>query len=179
MHEHCQGKGIMQTKLFRSLTIFIVISTFTGSSLIRVHAQGTNGTIQGTVTDPSGASVNGARVEVKNLRTGITRTVSTNEQGRYRVPDLIVGEYDTQVTVTGFQTSVQRNIALSVGSERVVDFTLQVGQAQQTITVESQVSQVETNSAGITTLVESKQIADLPLNGRNYTQLINLAPGVL
>ena len=169
----------MQTKLCRGLAVLFLISTFSGNSSILLHAQGTNGTIQGTVTDPSGASVNGARVEVKNLRTGITRTVATNEQGRYRVPDLIVGEYDTQVTVTGFQTSVQRNIALSVGSERVVDFTLQVGQAQQTITVESQVSQVETNSAGITTLVESKQIADLPLNGRNYTQLINLAPGVL
>src|SRR6185295_449802 len=83
------GKGIMQTKLCRGLAVLFLISTFSGNSSILLHAQGTNGTIQGTVTDPSGASVNGARVEVKNLRTGITRTVATNEQGRYRVPDLI------------------------------------------------------------------------------------------
>ena len=168
----------MPTRLFRYLALFFLAGEFTGSSLIRLHAQATNGTIQGTVTDPSGAVVNGATVEVKNLRTGVARSAVTNEQGRYRVPDLIVGDYETQVKMNGFQTSVQRNIAVTVGSERVIDFTLQVGQSQQTITVESQVSQVETTSAGITTLVESRQIADLPLNGRNYTQLIALAPGV-
>ena len=168
----------MKTTLFRYLAAFSLAATFTGSSLVRLDAQATNGTILGTVTDPTGASVNGAMVEVKNVRTGITRTATTNDQGRYRVPDLIVGEYDTKVAMTGFQTSVQRNIVLTVGSERVADFTLQVGQAQQTITVEAQVSQVDTTSAGIATLVESKQIEDLPLNGRNYTQLIALAPGV-
>jgi Carboxypeptidase regulatory-like domain/TonB dependent receptor len=166
----------MRTTCF-SRALVGALAGLTLSALLQ--AQGTNGTIQGTVTDPSGALVSGAKVDVKNLRTGVTRSVTTNEQGRYRVPDLIVGDYDAQVTMSGFQTSVQRNISVTVGSERAVDFTLQVGQAQQTITVESQVTQVDTTSAGIATLVESKQITDLPLNGRNYTQLINLAPGVL
>ncbi len=165
----------MLTRLLSCAAVFALIVSF---SLI-LNAQGTNGSIQGTVTDPTGAVVAGAKVDVKNLRTGVTRSVTTNDQGRYRIPDLIVGEYEAQVTAAGFQTSVQRNIPLSVGSERVVDFTMQVGQAQQTITVESQVSQVDTATAGIATLVESKQITDLPLNGRNYAQLIGLAPGVL
>src|SRR5689334_859037 len=181
---HCFGccdtkrrrRGFMRTTWF-SRALVGVLAGLTLSALLQ--AQGTNGTIQGTVTDPSGSVVTGAKVDIKNLRTGVTRSVTTNEQGRYRVPDLIVGDYDAQVTMSGFQTSVQRNISVTVGSERAVDFTLQVGQAQQTITVESQVTQVDTTSAGIATLVESKQITDLPLNGRNYTQLINLAPGVL
>src|SRR5690349_5043309 len=148
----------MQTKLLlrRIAVLFLAATTFTGSSLVRLHAQATNGAILGTVTDPQGASVSGAMVEVKNVRTGITRTAVTNEQGRYRVPDLVVGEYDTKVAMTGFQTGVQRSIAVTVGSERVADFALRVGQAQQTITVEAQASQVETASAGIATLVESK-----------------------
>ena len=110
----------MPTRLFRYLALFFLAGEFSGSSLIRLHAQATNGTIQGTVTGPSGAVVNGATIEVKNLRTGVARSAVTNEQGRYRVPDLIVGEYETQVKMNGFQTSVQRNIAVTVGSERVI-----------------------------------------------------------
>src|ERR1041385_9059881 len=103
----------MQMKLFRFAGFLALTGVFAGSSFLRLYAQGTNGTIQGTVTDPTGSFVAGAKVEVKNLRTGVTRTAVTNDQGRYRVPDLIVGDYDTQVAMTGFQTSVQKNIALT------------------------------------------------------------------
>src|SRR5712691_11940776 len=162
----------------RAITLAWIVALLTGTSSFPSSAQATNGTILGTITDASGAVVSGAAVEAKNTATGVTRSVTTNAQGRYRVPDLIVGEYEAQVTMKGFQTSVQRSIPLTVGSERVVDFALQVGQAQQTVTVEGQISQVDTTSAAITSLVEARQIADLPLNGRNYTQLIALAPGI-
>ena len=143
------------------------------------NAQGTNGVISGTVTDSSGAALPGAMVQVKNVSTGVIRTVTTNEVGRFRVPDLLVGQYEVTATQGGFQTVVESAIPLTVGSERVVNFSLPVGQAQETVTVESQLAQVDTTSAAEATLVEQKQISDLPLNGRNYTQRIALAPGVL
>jgi hypothetical protein len=148
------------------------------ASSASLFAQATNGAIIGTVSDPSGAVVTNARVQVRNVDTGIMRNLNTNDQGRFNATDLIVGRYEAEVTAAGFQTTVQKDIPVTVGSQRVVDFVLQVGQSQQTITVEATAAQVETTSSAITALVEQRQIAMLPLNGRNYTQLIALAPGV-
>jgi len=165
----------MSHKQAAMLLIVACLLFFLPSAL---HAQATNGIISGTVTDPSGAVVPDASVQVKNVSTGVTRTVTTNGQGRYRVPDLLVGEYEAQVTKTGFQSIVQRAIPLTVGSERVVDFSLSIGQVQTVVTVEAQLSQVDTTTSALTSLVEQRQIANLPLNGRNYTSLIAMAPGV-
>jgi hypothetical protein len=151
-------------------------SLLAGSML--VWGQATNATILGTVTDSSGAVIAGAAVQVRNISTGVTRATVSDNQGRYNVPDLIVGDYEVQASISGFQTVVRRGITLTVGSQTVVDISLPPGQQQQTVTVEAQATQVDTTSAAISTLVEPKQIADLPLNGRNYTQLITLAPGV-
>jgi hypothetical protein len=144
----------------------------------RLGAQAVTGTISGTVTDASGAVIAGANVEVKNVGTGAAQTTVTSDQGRFNVPDLNVSTYDVTATKAGFQTVVHKGVAIAVGSELVVDFTLPVGQSQQTITVESTVSQVETESTAISSLVNGEQMRDLPLNGRNFEQLINLAPGV-
>jgi hypothetical protein len=152
-----------------------VLMTVTGVN--RLHAQAT-ASIVGTVTDSSGAAMPGATVQVKNVGTGATQNATTDAAGRFRAPDLTIGNYEVQASNPGFQTVVHRGITLTVGSEPVVDFTLPVGQAQQTVTVESQVSQVETQSTAVGSLVETKQIVDLPLNGRNFTQLLTLNPGV-
>jgi hypothetical protein len=141
------------------------------------YAQAT-ATILGTVMDPSGAAIGGAMVQVKNTGTSITQTTISDEQGRYRFPDLAIGEYEVQASQPGFQTVVRNNVALTVGSSPVVDFRLPLGQAAETVTVAAEVSQVETQSTGFGALVESKQITELPLNGRNFTQLLTLAPGV-
>ncbi len=146
-------------------------------SVQRLPAQAT-ASIVGTVTDASGAVIAEASVQARNIGTGITQSSVSDGQGRYRVPDLQIGEYELQATKTGFQTVVRRGVTLTVGSEPVVDFSLAVGQAQQTVTVESEVSQVETQSTAVGALVEGKQVRDLPLNGRNFTQLLTLAPGV-
>jgi hypothetical protein len=144
----------------------------------KLHAQATTATILGTVTDTSGAAVADAAVQIKNVATGITQNVATDTGGRYRVPDLGLGDYDVQASKAGFQTVVRKGITLAVGSESVVDFSLPVGQTQQTVLVEGQASQVETTSAAVGNVVESVQVRDLPLNGRSYTQLLALAPGV-
>jgi hypothetical protein len=143
-----------------------------------MFGQAVSGLITGTVTDPSGAVLPGATIQVRNVETGVTRTVVSNEQGRYTVPDLIVGTYEIQATMSGFQTLVIQGIPLSVGAQRVQDLALEIGQAQQTITVEGRVAQVDVTTAAIGTTIEPTQIRELPLNGRNFTQLLILAPGV-
>jgi hypothetical protein len=158
--------------------VSLVIALLAGfASVQSLHGQAT-ASIVGTVTDASGAVIAEAAVQARNTGTGIAQATVTDGQGRFRLPDLQIGEYEVQATKTGFQTVVRRGVTLTVGSEPVLDFSLAVGQAQQTVTVESEVSQVETQSTAVGALVEGKQVRDLPLNGRNFTQLLTLAPGV-
>ncbi len=149
-----------------------------GLGVVRLAAQGATATMLGTVTDASGAAVPDAMVQVKNVATGIAQSATSDAQGRFRLPDLGVGDYEVQASKMGFQTSVHRGITLAVGSQTVVDFSLQVGQQQQTVTVEGQVSAVETTNAAIGVYTSEQQMRELPLNGRNFEQLIQLAPGV-
>ncbi len=144
-----------------------------------LHAQGAaSATLLGTVTDSSGAVIANASVEVKNVGTGIVQRVTSDAQGRYTAPDLLIGNYEVQASAPGFQTVVRKGITLTVGSQAVADISLPVGQSQQTVTVESQVSQVDTVSSAVSANVEQKQITELPLNGRNFTDLVALVPGV-
>jgi len=143
-----------------------------------VFAQSTTGVILGTVTDSSGAVVTGAALEIRNLGTGTTQSTSADDQGRFRVPELRVGEYEVQAAHAGFQTVVRKGITLTVGSEAIVDIALPIGQSQQTVLVEAQASQVDTTSASVASLVEQAQLRELPLNGRNFEQLLTLATGV-
>jgi hypothetical protein len=147
-------------------------------SASRLNAQAVTGNISGTVTDASGAVIAGANIQVKNTATGVTQTTVSNAQGRYNVPDLTVGTYDVQASNSGFQTVVHAGVNVTVGSQLVVDFSLPVGQTQQTVTVETSVALVETQSTAVSALVSPQQMVDLPLNGRNFEQLLNLAPGV-
>ena len=163
---------------YKVLFAAVALSVFAFTGVTRLAAQGTTATILGTVTDATGAVIAGANVEVKNTGTGQTQTVQSDAQGRYRVPDLIIGDYQVQVSKAGFSTVVHKGITLSVGSQNVVDFSLAVGQTQQAVTVEGQVTQVETTDAAIATLVDQTQMRELPLNGRDFEQLIQLAPGV-
>ncbi len=144
-----------------------------------MNAQGaTSATILGTVTDSAGAVVPGASIQVKNLATAQVQQAPTDGQGRYAIAEVPVGNYEATASATGFQTTVRRGITLTVGQQAVVDFSLSIGQQQQTITVEAQVSQVDTLSTAVSSYVEQKQINDLPLNGRNFTDLVSLVPGV-
>ena len=148
------------------------------SHISRLTAQGTTATILDTVTDSTGASIPGANIQVKNVGTGQTTASQSDSQGRFRVPDLPVGDYEVQATKEGFATLVHKGITLTVGNQNVVDFSLAVGQQAQTVTVEGAVTQVETTNSTVASLVNQTQMRELPLNGRNFEQLIQLAPGV-
>ena len=156
----------------------LLLLAFYGAAVTQLWGQGATATMLGTVTDPSGAAIPDASVQVRNVGTGVAQTVTADAQGRYRAPELGVGQYEVQASKTGFSTVVHKGITLTVGGQTVVDFALPVGQQTQTVTVEGQVSQVETTNAAIATFTSEQQMRELPLNGRNFEQLIQLAPGV-
>src|SRR5215510_13749389 len=112
----------------------------------RIDAQVRTATISGTATDSSGAVLVGAKIEVKNLGTGITQSAITDSQGRYSIPDLSVGDYEVRASATGFQTVVRTGITLTVGSQPVADFTLPTGAQTETVTVVGEAAQVETRT---------------------------------
>jgi len=165
-------------KLFGLLGSVVVLLGFGGIDVTHLSAQGTAATILGTITDTTGSVVPGTAIQVKNVGTGKTQSIQSDPQGRYNVADLGVGDYEVQASKDGFSTVVHKGITLTVGSQNVVDFSLPVGQTQQTVTVEGAVTQVETTNSTVGALVNQSQMRELPLNGRNFEQLIQLAPGV-
>ena len=168
-------KSSCRARLACGLGALLAFGFFTSG---RLNAQGSTGAVSGTVTDSSGAVIPKASVQVKNVATGQVQQVPADPQGRYSIVELPVGNYEAQATAPGFQTVVHTGITLTVGAQTVVDFSLMVGQTQQAVTVESQVSQVDTLSSSVASYVEQTQINNLPLNGRNFTDLVSLAPGV-
>ena len=170
----------MSTLNIRFIRVYLafVSALLLVASLEQAWAQGSTAAVAGKVNDTSGAAIPGASVEAKNTGTGAVRRTVTDEQGRFRVVDLLIGEYEVQASHPGFQTILRKGILLTVGSDPVVDFSLPVGQAQETVTVQGEVSQIETQSVSLGALVESTQMRELPLNGRSYTQLMALNPGV-
>ena len=143
------------------------------------HAQTFRGTILGTVTDSSGAAVPGATVVIKNVDTGLTRTVVTSDDGSYSAPELPIGNYTVTVQKEGFKEGVVAGIKVDVSSERRADVTLQPGQlAQKVEVVGEELPMVESTSNTLGGIVESKIVTSLPVNGRDYQKLIFLVPGV-
>src|ERR1700722_9853348 len=159
------------------LSIAFVI--FAAMSCTQLFGQGAGtASISGRITDASGAAVPSASVVVKNTGTAPTQSPVTDDQGRYTVPDLPIGSYQIEVSKAGFQNSIRNGITLSVGGSAVIDVPLSIGQATETVSVSGEASQVETTPPAISSLVNSTQMRELPLNGRNFEQLILLAPGV-
>ena len=116
---------------------------------------------------------------VKNVDTGLERSTQTSADGSYSVPELPIGTYTVTISQSGFQTSVTTNVVVDVASERRVDASLQAGQVSQTVEVSGEaLSQVDTTSAQLGGTLTQETIANLPVNGRDYTKLIYLNPGV-
>jgi hypothetical protein len=142
------------------------------------YGQTTAGTVLGDVSDESGARVPRVAVTITNLDTGIVRSVTTDEEGRYRAPSLGLGNYQVKAELRGFRTAVRTGIQLTVAAEVVVNLTLSVGDITQEVKVTAEAPLVEFTSATLSGLVDDKRIRDLPLNGRSFEQLAFLQPGV-
>jgi hypothetical protein len=141
-------------------------------------AQTAGGTILGAVTDTSGAAIVSSIVTIRNVETGITRTVLSSDIGGYRAPNLQPGSYEVAVTAPGFSRRVRTGISLSVGGEMVVDFEMQPGAVVEKIEVVSQTVAVDLATSTVNRTVEGSTIRELPLNGRDWTQLATLEPGI-
>jgi hypothetical protein len=156
------------------LSVWIVAAAMTPSA----GAQVAGGTISGGVTDSSGAIVPGAQVQIKNSATGTLRTLTVNEEGLYRAPNLAAGDYQITASALGFGNGVRERLTLTVGGDVVANFQLQVGNVSETVDVTADVAFVETASSTLNSVVDATTVRELPLNGRDWTQLATLEPGV-
>src|SRR5438128_6059968 len=160
----------------KAISRIIIAAIFITFGAGQLQAQGATAAISGTVLDPSGAAIAGASITVRNVGTAFTRTVLSDDQGRYVAPELPIGEYEVQGSLAGFQTGLRLGIVLTVGGRPVVHLQLPIGQAAETVNVTEEVSAVETTSSSVSSLVNQTQMREMPLNGRNFEQLILLAP---
>jgi Carboxypeptidase regulatory-like domain/TonB dependent receptor-like, beta-barrel/TonB-dependent Receptor Plug Domain len=144
----------------------------------RVHAQVVGATLSGTVTDPSGAAIPGAKISIKNRATAETTVVTTDSAGFYSAPNLLPGSYDVTVTAPGFATQLESNLTLTVGQQQSLNVALKVGQATQQVEVTGAAPTVELASSAISDTVNATTVRELPLNGRSWVDLGSLQPGV-
>ncbi|PYV66609.1 MAG: hypothetical protein DMG97_16165 [Acidobacteria bacterium] len=157
------------------LSVLLWLLLFSTSLL----AQTFRGTILGTVIDPQGAVVAGAKVTVHNVNTGLERTTQTSADGSYSLPELPIGTYTVTVTQSGFQTAVTSNVAVNVAAERRVDVVFRTGKVSETVEVSGEtLPLVETTNDTLGGILTQDTVKDLPINGRDYTKLIYLNPGV-
>src|ERR1700722_20117985 len=142
------------------------------------YSQGSSARILGTVSDQSGGVVAGATVSVVDTERGVTRTLTTDDAGEYNAPNLIPGSYVVRAEANGFKKIERTGIVLEVGKEVRVDLTVQPGEQAQTVTVTEAAPLVETSNATLGGTLDNSDIVDMPLNGRNYQNLLTLRPGV-
>ncbi|PYV84683.1 MAG: TonB-dependent receptor, partial [Acidobacteria bacterium] len=166
----------MKVRLGAGVCFLLISISLLSTSLF---AQTFRGTILGTVTDPQGAVVAGATVNVRNVNTGLERSTATSGDGSYSVPELPIGTYTVTVSQTGFQKSVTSNVAVDVASEKRVDVSMKTGQVSETVEVSGETLPiVETTTDTLGGVLTQETVKDLPINGRDYTKLIYLNPGV-
>ena len=159
----------------------IVILLFVSFLLLSANptlAQTSTGSINGTVKDASGSIIPAADVLLTNTQTNVERKTTTNDVGVYVFLNIIPGEYRLQASKSGFKTSKQSPFTLTVNQTATFDMTLEIGEITQEVTVEAVGAEVQSSTAELGAVVAKQQVVDLPLNGRNFTQLLSLTPGV-
>jgi hypothetical protein len=165
-------KATSATYIIRVIFVFSLLS-------VPAMSQSTAGRVLGTVTDQSGASVAGATVVITDIERGSSRTLTTDASGDYVAADLIPGTYKIHAEAKGFKSSERPSVTVEVATDIRADFTLQPGNVSEVVTVTEEVALVNTTSATLGGTLSNKEINDLPLNGRNYENLLQLRPGVM
>jgi hypothetical protein len=160
----------------RTKWIGLVSASLLGSGLLCAQTLDTG--ILGTVTDPTGAAVAGATVNVSQIGTGVKRTSQTAADGKYDVRYLIPGEYSVEVQATGFRAAVAKSLTLQINQQARLDIALQVGDVQQSIEVSATSQLLQTENGTLGEVIAHERIVNLPINGRTFTQLATLTPGV-
>ena len=170
--------GSVISRAFRSMAFCAASMVTFGFVAATAHAQLDRGTITGSLRDSKGAAVARATVTVRNVDTGVTATVTTNDDGTYQVLALNPGTYTVEATAPGFGTAKNTGVEIHVKSRAEVDFTLQVGSVTELVEVVGTAAALQTQSADVGTTIGTTQINDLPLNARRYADLALLSPGI-
>jgi hypothetical protein len=157
---------------------FLAFSLIVSATLLDLHAQVTGGSISGTVVDTSGRVIPNCSIAITNTATGISRNVTTNTDGFYTAPNLIAGSYELNYSAPGFRTDVRKGIALTVGASTILDLTLKIGTTIETVQVQTEAPDVQLTTSDIGAVVNATTVRELPLNGRSWTDLAALQPGV-
>lgn len=164
-------------KLGYALWVVLVLAIHVLSTS-QTYAQVAGASLSGTIMDPSGSAVPNAQIVITDVNTGVTRTVNSTSAGFYTAPNLLPGLYKLSVTAAGFSTQERTGITLTVGAEQVIDVKVQVGQVSQSVEVTGEAMNVELASSSISAQVNATTVRELPLNGRSWTDLATLQPGV-
>jgi hypothetical protein len=167
--------------VFRRIAlVFPVVVILAIAFLFPRHAsaQVSGAALSGTITDPSGAAVPNAKITITNTATGVTRDITTDSAGFFSVPNLLPGPYSATVSAAGFSTTKSSDIILTVGAQQTLNLTLNIGETNQTIEVTGAAALVQLSNSTMKAEVESTTIRELPLNGRDWTSLATLSPGV-
>jgi len=146
---------------------------------VRLSAQVSTATLQGVISDPSGAVISGAEVALQSLGTGTVRSSVTGGTGEYLIPSIQPGSYEISVSKAGFSKARQANITLEVGQVATLNLSLKLGNISETVEVPSSVSAIETYDTTLGFVLPREQVVDLPLNGRQFSQLLQLTPGTV
>jgi hypothetical protein len=166
-------KSVFQLVVFRIALILVLAA----SSSLNINGQVVGATIGGTVTDSNGGLLPGVRVEIQNLATQITTAVTSNADGFYTAPNLLPGNYKLTTSLQGFATVVTQ-VTLTVGAQRTINVAMRVGGVTEVVRVTAEAPDVELASSEISAVVTARTIRELPLNGRDWTQLATLQPGI-
>src|ERR1051325_2436728 len=146
---------------------------------VSLRAQDPNATVSGRVLDPAGAIVPGAQIRVINDATNIEYSTVTNDAGIYAIPSVPPGKYHVQVSKNGFKNIVKPDVILHVQDALTINFTLEVGAASESVTVEGGAPLVNTETAAVSTVIDRNFVENMPLNGRSFNTLLQLTPGVV
>jgi len=160
------------------LLAVVLIAGFHMAWVAPAQAQVAGATLSGLVTDEQGGPVADATISIKNAGTGVVREVASNSDGIYSAPNLLPGEYEVTVTATGFQTLTEKGITLTVGGQQSLNLVMKVGSLAQRVEVNAAIPDIQTTSSTVSSTVDSTTMRELPLNGRDWTSLATLEPGV-
>ncbi len=173
-----KNRGASMKKIIVTMGVFLAFVLCVFNS-IPAYSQVSGATLSGTVTDASGAAVPNATVSIRNTATGIIREVTTDAAGFYNAPNLVPAVYDVSTSAAGFSTQVQSGVTLTVGAQQALNFSMKVGQVSEKVMVTAEAPQVELTSSAITAEVNETTVRELPLNGRDWSSLAVLEPGVI
>ena len=168
----------LQEILRRSVRL---LSLLTGIFLLSIngYSQVSTASLNGVVKDPSGAAIPNATVKLHNLDTNLEHITSSNNSGVYAIVNILPGRYSLEATAAGFGSQQVPTLTLAVGQTATFDFSLTIGVQQAIVTVQGATPELDVTSSNLGTVMATKQVNDLPLNGRNFTQLLQLTPGVV